>query len=78
MEKPRVTQFEHPDMENPVYCIDFIHTQFFIQRQEGMNPSDTAWYLVKKDSEGYWINVSEYCLGWTKQEAIDYITKTYL
>jgi hypothetical protein len=69
---------ERPDMENPVYKVSIEDKEFFMQRQEGMNPGDTAWYQVEWNDD-YWQNVGDGMfaglLGYTKAEAVDYLEK---
>ncbi len=72
----KATIYDRPDMEYPVYLVVIAGMDFFIQRQEGMNPGDTAWYQKVKN-DNYWDNVGEYCLGWTKKEAIEYLEKQF-
>lgn len=74
--KIKTTIYERPDMENPVYLVCINGKNFFIQRQEGMNPSNTAWYQVIKKND-FWENIGEHCLGWSKKEAIEYVNKIY-
>ncbi len=73
----QVSKFEHPFMENPVYKVTVGGQDRFIQRSEGMNPGDTAWYEVKKFGQ-HWKSpkgnvgiMSDGFLGFTKKEAVD-------
>ena len=85
---PKVTvkQFEKPDMENPVHVVSINGKEHFIQRSEGMNPGDTAWYEVVKDKDGYWQDANAdknkklsgfSSIGDTKKEAIDHLVNKH-
>lgn len=80
--KATVSLFERPDLENPVYKVKIGDKEFFVQKQEGMNPSDTAWYQVVKRKDGFWHPpkgpagvMQEGWLGYTRQEAISNLLK---
>lgn len=91
-DKPIVKMYDRPDMEYPVYSVDFNGQRKFIQRQDGMNPGDTAWFEVsesehpKKEGVKQWSTVkkkdstlSQYFhnIGYNKQEAIDKLAEKY-
>lgn len=78
-QKPVVKIFERPEMENHVYKVTHNGKDTFVQRQEGMNPGDTAWYEVEKKNNG-WYNIDggdrismSKVLGYTQAEALSYI-----
>lgn len=87
--EPKVTikQFEKPEMENPVYVVNIDGKDRFVQRSEGMNPGDTAWYEVVKNDSGSWVDANETqknkgvsgytSIGYTKQEAVDHLVNKY-
>lgn len=81
----RLPKEEQPEMEYPVYQVQVGDQTFHIQRSDGMNPGDTAWYEVVKDDKGYWMGpkgdagvMKSGFLGYTKAEAIDKLLATRL
>lgn len=77
---PKAKIFERPEMEHPIYEVAIGDKKFYIQRSEGMNPGDTAWYEVVKDKNGRgWKaasgveGVMDFGIGYTKKEAIDHL-----
>lgn len=77
--KASVARFEKPDMENPVYVVTVGDQKKYIQRIEGANPGDTAWYEVTKEN-GLWsrpgTETTSGFLGFTKKEAVESFEKT--
>lgn len=74
----KTTIYDRPEMESPVYKVEAEGKEFFIQRQESNDYS--AWYQVEYDGQS-WICVGDQSdlfagfLGFTKQEAIEILTK---
>lgn len=90
---PKAVIYDRPEMENPVYSVKVGGEDKFIQRQDGMNPGDTAWYEVipkrrevdgesmtiwnTKKKGGYDYSHFQHNIGYNKKEAVDELVSRY-